>query len=179
MKIPKRVVVILALTNSVMAHPLSANNVGENIAWQFLTPAERANLMYLEEVRQRRINGFYSAPIYNTYINDQYNCSVNSTATGNLSSSNAVANSPSSSGNTADSTGNENDTTDRSGNLASGGSNATEQENEGEISSRASGEMSTSVRGDNFQALNTDQVNSGNQASTINGSTACQYASAG
>lgn len=171
--------IALAFSGLVPISPVAANGVGENVAWQFETAAEQATQMYQEEVRQRRLNGFYSAPVYNTFIQSQYNCSVNSTATGNLSSSNAVANSPSSSGHSADATGNENDTTDSSGNLASGGSNATEQENDGRIRARARGDMSTSVRGDNFQALNTDQVNSGNQASTINGSTACQYASAG
>ncbi len=161
------------------ASPLLANNAGENIAWQFDTPTDQAAKMYLEEARQRRLNGFYSAPVYNTFIDRQYNCSVNSTATGNLSSSNAVANSPSSTGHSADSTGNQNDTTDSSGNLASGGSNSNVQENEGSVSSGSRGDISTSVRGDNFQALNTDQVNSGNQDSTINDSTACQYAAAG
>ncbi len=176
----RRTVVISAImAGLVSACPAMANGVGENIAWQFETAADLATQIYQEEVRQRRLNGFYSAPIYNTYIDSQYNCAVNSTATGNLSSSNAVANSPSTSGHTSDATGNANSTTEQSGNLASGGSNATEQENEGRISANTDGGISTSVRGDNFQALNTDQVNSGNQASTINGSTACQYASAG
>lgn len=158
---------------------LQANNVGENIAWQFMTPSERAALMYLEEVRQRGINGYYSAPIYNTYIDDQYNCSVNSTATGNESASNAVANSPSTSGHNTDATGNQNDTTYDGGGPGDGSTDTTTQGNSGAIAAGASGSMSTSVRGDNFQALNTDQNNSGNQSATVNGSTACQYAAAG
>lgn len=175
----RHIIVSVLLSGLVPACPAMANNVSENIAWQFETAADQATQIYQEEVRQRRLNGFYSAPVYNTFIESQYNCAVNSTATGNQSSSNAVANSPSTSGHTSDATGNANRTTDQSGSLASGGSNATEQENEGRISANTEGGISTSVRGDNFQALNTDQVNSGNQASTINGSTACQYASAG
>lgn len=175
----KRLLIIsAAMTGVLPSNAAFANGVGENIAWQFETSAEQAAQIYQEEVRQRRLNGFYSAPVYNTMIENQYNCAVNSTSTGNLSSTNAVANSPSSSGHSSDATGNQNDTTDASGNLASGGSNDTEQENEGRISSRARGDMSTSVRGDNFQALNTDQTNSGTQTSTVNGSTACQYAAA-
>lgn len=158
-----------------VAHPALANNVGENIAWQFLTPAERSALMYLEEVRQRGINGFYSAPIYNTYINDQYNCSVSSTATGNDAASNAVANSPSTSGHSSDAKGNLSDTTYDNGGPGDGSTNSSAQGNSGEIEADASGSMSASVRGDNFQALNTDQNNSGSQSATVNGSTACQY----
>lgn len=174
-----RILVCVFVSGVTTVSPALANGVGENIAWQFETSADQATQIYQEELRQRRLNGYYSAPVYNTAIENQYNCSVNSTATGNLSSTNAVANSPSSSGHAADSTGNQNDTTSSSGNLASAGSNSNGQENEGEITSTVRGDMSTSVRGDNFQALNTDQVNSGNQDSTINGSTACQYAAAG
>lgn len=159
--------------------PLLANNVGENAAWQFQTAAERASLMYLEEVRQRRINGFYSAPIYNTYINDQYNCSVNSTAAGNDSSSNAVASSPTTAGHATNATGNTNDTIYDAGGPGDGSTGTSDQDNTGAVSAGASGDMSTSARGDNFQALNTDQANSGTQSATVNGSSACQYATGG
>lgn len=175
----KKSVIYFLVITALPCSAVSANNVGENVAWQFQTAAELSTRAYLEEIRQRGLNGFYSAPIYNTYIDRQYNCAVNSTATGNLSSSNAVANSPSTAGHSADAIGNENATTDRSGNLASGGSNSSEQENEGRITATTDGGISTSVRGDNFQALNTDQTNSGDQASTVNGSSACQFAPAG
>jgi hypothetical protein len=162
-----------------------ANGVGENVAWQFLTPAERAALMYLEEVRQRNLGGFYSAPIYNTYIDDntyidnQYNCSVNSTATGSESASNSVANSPNTGGHGTTATGNANDTTYDAGGPGDGSTGTSTQGNSGEVSAGASGSTSSSVSGDNFQTLNTDQVNSGNQSATVNGSSACQYADAG
>lgn len=161
------------------ASPLLANNVGENVAWQFQTAAERAALMYLEEVRQRNRSGFYSPPIYNTYIDDQYNCSVNSTATGNESASNSVANSPNTGGHGTSATGNANDTAYNAGGPGDGSTGTSTQGNSGEVSAGASGSTSSSVRGDNFQALNTDQVNSGNQSASVNGSTACQYAAAG
>lgn len=176
---PKKLFLAISMVGSLVAQPSFANNVGENAAWQFNTPADRAALMYLEEVRQRGINGYYSAPIYNTYIDDQYNCSVNSTATGNESSSNAVANSPSTAGHNTDATGNQNDTTYAAGGPGDGSTDTTTQGNSGAVAAGSSGSMSTSVRGDNFQALNTRQTNSGNQTSTINGSSACQYAAAG
>lgn len=136
-------------------------------------------MMYIEEVRQRGINGFYSAPIYNTYIDDQYNCSVNSTATGNESAANAVANSPSTTGHNADATANENDTTYDEGGPGDNSESSSVQHNAGAVAARTSGAMSTSVRGDNFQALNNHQSNTGTQSATVNGSTACQYAAAG
>lgn len=176
---PIKVFAAIPVIGLVLAQPSLANNVSENAAWQFQTAAERAALMYLEEVRQRGINGYYSAPVYNTYIDDQYNCSVNSTATGNDSSSNAVANSPSTTGHNTDATGNENDTTYAAGGPGDGSSDTTTQGNSGAVWAGASGAMSTSVRGDNFQALNTHQTNTGNQTSTITGSSACQYAAAG
>lgn len=160
----------------VASQPSLANNVGENVAWQFDTASDQAVKLQMEEVRQRRLNGYYSAPIYNTYIEDQYNCAVNSTATGNDSTSDAVANSPSTSGHNTNSTGNANDTSYSGGGLGDGSTESTSQDNQGNVSAGSSGSMSTDVRGDNFQALNTDQNNSGNQSAAINGSYACQFA---
>lgn len=174
-----KIFISIVLLELVPVQGVMANNVGENIAWQFMTPAERANMMYIEEVRQRGINGFYSAPIYNTYIDDQYNCSVNSTATGNESAANAVANSPSTAGHNSTATANENDTTYDEGGPGDGSVSTAAQHNSGAVAAKAAGAMSTSVRGDNFQALNNHQSNTGNQSATVNGSTACQYAAAG
>lgn len=153
----------------------SANNVGENVAWQFDTSADKVNKAYLEEMRQKRRNGYYSAPVYNTYIDRQYNCSVSASAVGNSSSSNAVANSPSTSGHSSAATGNNNSTTTSSGYGSGSGSISGEQQNSGAVTADTSGDQSTSVRGDNHQALNTVQTNSGDQTASVSGSTACQY----
>jgi len=176
MKMRLRIILTVSLASLLQAQAGQANNIGENIAWQFMTPSDRAALMYLEEVRQRGVNGFYSAPIYNTYINEQYNCAVNSTATGNNSASSAVGNSPTAGGHNSTATGNESDTTFTGGRLSEDGAASTTQGNSGDINSRVSGAIASSSRGDNFQALNTDQVNSGSQTATVNGSTACNYA---
>lgn len=174
MKMPPPITGAIAVA-LLLPSPLLANNLGENGAWQFDTSADKVNKAYLENMRQTKQNGGYAAPVYTTNIGRQYNCSVASNATGNSSSSSAVANSPSTSGNSASSTGNANSTTTESGRGSGAGSASSDQSNSGSVKSGASGSTSTNVRGDNQQALNTDQNNSGNQSASVAGSTACQY----
>lgn len=159
----------------LLAFPASANGIGENGAWQFDTAADKVNKAFLEELRQKLNSGYFAAPVYNTNIDRQYNCSVTSTATGNSSSSNAVANSPSTSGNSSQSTGNANSGETNSGYGSGSSSTDADQSNSGAVGSHVSGSTSTSVRGNNWQALNTDQTNSGNQSASVEGSTACNY----
>lgn len=152
-----------------------ANNVGENFAWQFETTNDKVNRAYLEDLRQKKQAGYYAAPIYNTYIDRQFNCSVSSSAVGNQGTSTAIGNSPTASGHNASSIGNT-DTTDvwqGSAPTTSGVSGT--QTNAGEIESNASGEIETSVRGDAYQTLNTEQVNSGDQSASVASSNACQF----
>lgn len=162
---------LLAPSSAVLA-----NNLGENYAWQFQTTTDKVNRAYLEDLRQKMQSGYYAAPVYNTYIDRQYNCSVSSLATGNDSASTAIGNSPSASGHSVSSTGNT-DTTDfqQGSNSASSSVNGS-QSNSGEVESGASGEIETSVRGNTYQTLNTDQVNSGDQAASVTASNACQFA---
>jgi len=152
-----------------------ANNVGENVGWQFQTTADKVNRAYLEDMRQKRQNGYYAPPQYNTTIERQYNCSVTADATGNANSSTAMANSPSTAGHSSTSTGNANSNSTSSGYGLGDSSNTSDQSNTGSVNADTSGRISTSVRGDNQQAINTDQNNSGDQYATVNGSTACQY----
>ena len=159
----------------LVSAPASANNVGENGAWQFDTSADKVNKAYLEELRQKQRNGFYAAPVYTTNIERQYNCSVSATATGNSASSSSVANSPSTTGHSPQSTGNANSNSTNSADGSGSSSTVANQLNSGSVGSNASGHLSTSVRGNNHQALNTDQVNSGDQSASVAGSTACQY----
>ncbi|TNE45383.1 MAG: hypothetical protein EP321_11320 [Sphingomonadales bacterium] len=154
--------------------PAFANNIGENVGWQFETTADKVNRAYLEDLRQKKKNGYYAAPVYNTYIDTQYNCSVSATATGNQSSSSAVGNSPSTTGHSASSTGNS-DTISSSSGSDSSNWVTSGQSNSGDVDADASGDISTSVRGDVYQALNTDQQNSGDQLASVTGATACQF----
>lgn len=164
--------VLLALLG---AQPVFANNIGENVAWQFETPADKANRAFIEDMRLKRQSGYYAAPVYTTNIDKQYNCSVSSLATGNQSSSTAIGNSPTTSGNSSSSVGNAN-TNDVAAATAVTGVDVTGfQENHGEVESTSAGAVSAAVRGDAFQTLNNDQQNTGAQSATINGSTACQY----
>lgn len=152
-----------------------ANGVGENASWQFQTEADRANKAFIEDMRQKAKNGYYAAPIYNTYIDRQYNCSVSSTALGNQGTSNAVGNSPSAGGHSTNATGNADASSVGQG-IGDQTSDITgSQVNKGEVEAGASGEVETSVRGDTFQTLNTQQDNSGAQAANVNGSNACQF----
>jgi len=167
--------VFAVLLGVVLPGAAVANNVGESIAWQFETTADKLNRAAIEDLRLKRLSGYYAAPIYNTYIDRQYNCSVTSTATGNDSVKSAVGNSPSSGGNSASALGN-NDSTSMSPGFGSQGSSVTgNQTNEGEVESSARGNVSTSVRGDTFQTLNTAQDNSGNQSANVSASNACQF----
>ncbi|MBB3862727.1 hypothetical protein GGQ88_004029 [Novosphingobium hassiacum] len=168
--------VTIILSSASFTSPASGNNVGENAGWQFQTTADQVNKAYLEDMRQKKKNGYYAAPVYNTNIDKQYNCSVTSTATGNQSASTATGNSPSTTGHSASSTGNTGTTELTSSSLLpASANNSSDQSNSGSVSAGVDGNISTSVRGDTFQTLNTDQTNSGNQLASVTGATACQY----
>jgi hypothetical protein len=153
--------------------PASANNYGESIASQFKTSTDRANQAALLDMIQKARAGYYAAPIYNTTIARQYNCSVAASATGNSNGQSAVANSPAVTGATSSATGNASSTTvedGRSGTSVDGG-----QANSGAVTSGVTGSTDTSVRGVAWQALNSSQTNSGNQSATVQGSNACAF----
>lgn len=152
-----------------------ANALGENVSWQFRTSTDKVNQAWLEEMRQKKMNGAYAAPVYNTYIDRQFNCANNATATANDNYSAMTGNSPSSAGNAPSAVGNLN-----SSSIGLGGGSASANINDdllnkGRVSSSAEGDVDVSVKGDTSQVLNNDQVNSGDQSATLNGSTACQF----
>jgi len=163
---------------AVLGHAgAQANNIGENVGWQFQTTTDKANRAVLEDLRQKRISGYYSAPIYNTTVQRQFNCSVSAAATGSSSGSTAVGNSPSTTGNTASSSGNASQTSVTQGNPADGLSSSVtgQQSNTGAVSSGVVGDVVTRVAGNTSQVLNTSQQNSGNQSSSVSGSSGCQF----
>lgn len=94
-----------------LALPAGANGVAENFSWQFATTNDRANRAFIEDLRQRKKNGFFAPPIYNTVIERQFNCNVAATATGNQGTNSTVASSPSTSGNVSQATGNDSQNT--------------------------------------------------------------------
>jgi hypothetical protein len=126
----------------------------------------------------RRRGGYYSAPVYTTNIDHQYNCTISAAATGNQGSTSAVANSPSTSGAAVSATGNSNVSDidgfgDESGDSAE---NDNTQTNSGRVGARVSGSTSTSVRGSASQVLNTTQTNSGAQTASVQGASGCSFA---
>lgn len=152
---------------------VKANNLSENVAWQFQTTADKVNLAFLEDLRQKKASDYYSAPNYNTTIDRQYNCNVAATAQGNQGSNSNSANSPATNGATTNSTGNSNDA-DVGGQGAADAAN--DQLNSGLVQASTNGSTVTNVHGTAEQALNSDQFNSGNQTASVEGATACQFA---
>lgn len=139
--------------------PALANNVGENPGWQFETSADKVNQAYLEDLRQKKASGYYAAPIYNTFIDHQYNCAVTSTATGNQDTNSTLANTPTASGNSSSATGNANTSTTESGFGTGAINGSSTQSNTGEVESGASGNIRSSASDNTtWQALNSDQM---------------------
>ena len=152
----------------------NANNYGESQAWQFKTSTDRANEAAVLDLIAKHRSGYYAAPIYNTTIARQVNCSIAATATGNSSGQSAVANSPSVTGATSTATGNANSTTADAGRGAT--TNDAQQRNRGAVTSEVTGSTETSVQGAAWQALNSTQSDNGNQSATVQGSNACAFA---
>ena len=159
-----------ALLLTTSAH---ANNYGESLAWQFRSSADQANQAAVLDLIAKRRGGYYAAPIYNTTIAHQVNCSIAATATGNSEGQSAVANAPTTNGAASSATGNSNTTTTGGG--RAGSDIASDQTNSGQVGATVIGSTSSSVQGTAWQALNSEQNNSGNQSASVGGSTACAF----
>jgi hypothetical protein len=161
-----------ALACALLASPAAANDVGENVAWQFQTSADKVNQAAIQDMIRKRKSGYYAPPLYTTNIEHQYNCNVSATAQGNLGTNSNVANSPTTSGSTATATGNDNHThVDGQG----AGTAANDQDNSGRVGSSVDGATYTHVHGSADQALNSEQTNSGDQYASVDGASACQF----
>lgn len=160
-----------ALALACLASAATAQTVGENIPWQFQTTADKVNQAAVQDMIQKRKNGYYAAPVYTTNIERQFNCNVASTAQGNQGTNSTIANSPTTSGNSASAIGNAN-TTDVG---YRGGSAESAQNNTGSVGAAVNGSTSSRVSGTASQALNSTQTNSGDQYASVEGSTACQF----
>lgn len=163
-----------ALVIAAFSPLAGANNVGENAAWQFQTSADKVNQAAVQDMIQKRRSGYYAAPVYNTHIDRQYNCTLGATSTGNEGSNSTVANSPGTQGAQADAAGNSNSTDVSSG--RNGASNiGNTQGNAGAVGSGVWGATQSAVNGYATQALNSTQANSGSQYASVTGSTGCSF----
>lgn len=150
----------------------------DNTAWQFRTTAEAANRAYIEDMRMKRVNGFYSAPnyTYNIATQNNYNCQNAASSNANTGHSTATANTPNANGATGTATGNQNafeTLGDRSSDKAV--LNA-DQENAGAVASSVTGDSTaTASLNDSRQVLNTTQFNGGDQTASVRDSQACQF----
>ncbi|WP_439540146.1 hypothetical protein [Sphingomonas sp.] len=162
-----------AIALAGVAAPAAAQEISENRAWQFETPQELAARTAALDVMMKRRGGIYAAPVYNTTIARQNNCSVSATAAGNSGTQSALANSPTVTGPTSTATGNSG-TTQAAG---EGGQTGIEvgQHNGGSIGSSATGLVGAAVTGPAWQALNSTQANSGDQQASVASSTACGF----
>lgn len=156
--------------------PAGANGVGENYSWQFMTSADRANRAFIEDLRQRKKNGFFAPPIYNTVIERQFNCSINATATGNLGTNSTVAASPSTSGNISQATGNDSQNGFDLFGFPSNLDSSSNQSNSGRVLASTNGGVETNVsRNNSEQAINSNQNSSAPQTASVDASTACSF----
>ena len=151
--------------------PALAQEVSENRAWQFETPQDLAARAAVADLIARQRAGIYAAPVYNTIIARQYNCSVLASATGNSGVQSALANSPTVTGANAAATGNSGTT----GATGDGADATSDQRNDGPIASTAIGSTGAAVSGAAWQALNSSQSNSGDQHASVQGSSACGF----
>lgn len=167
---------LLAAASALPLAPAQANNVGENAAWQFKSAADKVNAAVVQDMVQKRKSGYYAAPVTNnnyvTNIERQYNCDVAANATGSQGTNSTVANSPSSAGASSHSTGNANQADVGSYGATQVGSSQT---NTGVVGAAAAGNTNSYVNGAAWQALNSNQSNSGSQSASVTGSTACAY----
>lgn len=156
--------------------PAIANNVGENGGWQLPSSNDKVNKAYLERLRLEQNAKAFGAPVYNTVVQRQYNCSVSSNALGTTSTSTLTGLTSSTSGHTANSLGNSE--TSAINAATGGGANSLSgtQSNEGPINSDVVGNMSVGVQGNPNQVLNNEQTNSGSQSASVDGSSACAFA---
>lgn len=160
-----------ALFACLTGTPALAQEVSENRTWQFETPQDLAARAAVADLIARQRAGLYAAPVYNTTIARQYNCSIVASATGNSGAQSALANSPTVSGANAAATGNSGTT----GATGDGADSTSDQRNDGPIASTAIGSTGAAVSGAAWQALNSSQSNSGDQRASVQGSSACGF----
>lgn len=168
-----RLACAIALCATVHMPTAHANNYGESASWQFAGPQDIAAQAAARDLIERRRGGVFAAPVYNTNIARQYNCSISASAVGNNGAQSALANSPTTTGATSTATGN-NSTSSVTGD----GTDATignGQSNSGAVGSTLYGATSTHVIGAASQSLNSSQSNSGNQSASVAGANACAF----
>lgn len=159
-----------------LALPAGANGVAEYLFWQFATTSDSANRAFIEDLRQRKKNGFFAPPIYNTVIERQFNCNVAATATGNQGTNSTVASSLSTSGNVSQATGNDSQNTFDLFGFPSSFDPSSTQSNSGQVLATTNGNVETSVsRNSAEQVINSSQDNSADQVASVDASTACSF----
>jgi hypothetical protein len=175
----------------LVAVPAAADNYSEDNAWQFETSTDMANQSAIEGMIQEKrggefektptINNSYNTTTNSSPIENQTNCLVESTATGNAGSNTEGGNTADANGASAASTGNSssNSLTGTGGTYAAG-TLTNDPSNSGTIGSTASGNSTgSSSSGAVNEALNSSQSNAAAQNSTQTGNVACKVVGSG
>ena len=188
------VLVLLGISGA----PALANGLGQNGAWDFMSPAERSIRAVQAEAIEKKKGGFYEAsrPVYNstTVIDKQYNCTLSATPTANSGTNSTSANSPtvSNAGQTTASSSANGATNGLALSTAAGlsiadvsvptpaSTLANSQSNAGALASGVTGSSNaastgavTAGGGSTDMVLNSRQSNTGTLTASIAGSTAC------
>jgi hypothetical protein len=164
------------LASLTIAQPAVANNLHESDSWQFQTDGDRVNQAAIQDMIRKRKSGYYAAPVYTTNIDRQFNCNVSASAYGNSGANSTNSHSPNQAGANSNAQGNASDSYVAGGGNNPGSSSVDgNQSNSGKVGSHVHGDTDLDVRGNSWQALNSDQTNSGSQSSSIGGSNACSF----
>jgi hypothetical protein len=185
-RIFKRVFAIAALGVTTIAVPAFANGLYENRPWGFQTSADKANKAAVVDLIERKKGGYYDG--FNTYVTNtthigqQVNCSNGASVSANIADSAQAG--PNTQDNSApsisaDGTANS-DATILDGTTQSADVDG-QQSNQGDInsdvdSSSIAGSFGGVHNGGTDQDFNNDQNNSGTLTSSVNESTACDFA---
>lgn len=164
--------------------------LGETVPWQFQSSADRANRALVNDMVEKKKGGYYEAfkSTYITNIDRQVNCNFQPTSAGNSNSSDqasrvASPDTTATSTSSASSLGSQYQSSD---NLGRGGVSNNTQGNSGTITSGVDGSPSTTTtapinsdRSAGQLDMQISQSNSGNQSTSVSGSSACQFGAGG
>ncbi len=178
-------------TPVLVAAPALADNYSEDNSWQFMSSAEMANMSAVAGLVQQKQGGMFqkTPTIYNyatttnnsSPIENQTNCTIQSTATGNAGANTEGGNTADATGAQAGSTGNaDTNSLSGAGGTYQSGALANNPVNSGMISSSAAGDTTgSSSSGAVSEALNSSQTNAAAQTSMQTGNTACRVSGSG
>lgn len=181
----------------LITSPAQANNVGENVSWQFHTTQDKVNKGAVVDLIEKKKSGFYESfkvinnTVNSTTIDKQFNCSLSASSTGNTGNNDLMATTSSPTLNSTGATNAANaanaatNSSSRSGLGIDQLTSVTDainssQTNSGALTASVTGSTTNASNGavsagggTSSQVLNSTQSNTGQQTASVSGSTAC------